>query len=367
MSGPTPTTRGDRAREAAGMAPAGKQLTRLEQGQRERIGLVQQQVQRFQQVLRDKANGERFVIDAINVIRTTPQLGVADELSLLGALMTAAQLDLRPNLGALGHCWVLPFENKRRGVMEAQFIMGYRGMITVAGRSGISTVARTIYEGEDYDIQYGLDEHLHHRPNLDADRSKPIAHYAILRSGQGNAVWRIMSHAQTLEVRDKYSMGYKGGRPDNPWAVDADNDWAMSKKTVIRRTFGYTPTDSPELAIAMAADDRVVTYDPTSGQTSLGDEPLAINGGAEPVEPPGVVEHAPAPAGDNQPTTPAKKAAPKKATGRRATPKSPTEPVEEPPPDTPAEASTEGGPSAEDIARMNAEATAQEMQWRDSQ
>jgi len=351
----TPTTPSDRAREAAGMVPAGRQLSIIEKAQKDRIAGVERWLPRFLLALQnDQAKADRFKADAINCLRDVPKLALATELSFLGSLMTAAQLDLRPNVGAIGHCWVLPFENKRAGTVEAQFILGYRGMITLAARSGVTVTAQTVYERDHLDLAFGLNERLDHRPPTDpgsrlpildpSERGRPIAHYAVLRTSTGGITWRIISHAEALAARDA-SPGYKFGGPDNPWRKDGDNGWPMCRKTVVRRTFPFVPTDSPQLAMGFAADDRVVTYDESTGETSFTDADMGLTVlradiEAEAAEPP---------------AEPAKKAPAKKATAKKVPPK--------PRPQMSTAHLPEDGPSEEDIAAMRAEAQAQQAEF----
>jgi recombination protein RecT len=324
----TATTSSDRARAAAGMNPQpGKELSRIEAATREHTTLVERMRPRFVQVLADQAKGDRFIIDAITALRTVPKLALCTDESFLGSLMTAAQLDLRPNVGALGHCWVLPFENKKAHTVEAQFILGYRGMITVAGRSGVTVNAHTIYALDEYEIRFGIDDSIHHRPPIKngvpvLDRHKrgePVAHYAICRSTTGGIAWRVISHDEALEARDA-SPGYKFGGPDNPWRKDEENGWPMCRKTIVRRTFPYVVTDSPGLAMAFAADDRVITLDQNTGQTTIGDEPLMTVSRADVVDAEAATEPA-----DADKTKPAAKArrGKTKATQREPQPATP--------------------------------------------
>ena len=65
---------------------------------------------------------------AITEIRTNPKLLECSLVSLAGAVMKSAQLGLQ--LGLLGHCYLVPYKD------EATFILGYKGMIELARRSG---------------------------------------------------------------------------------------------------------------------------------------------------------------------------------------------------------------------------------------
>jgi recombination protein RecT len=308
----TATTPSDRARAAAGMQTQGKELSLFERKRDERIGVVKQMLPAFVDAMRDEQTARRLARDAITAIRTVPKLVETTQESFLGALMTAAQLDLRPNVGALGHGWVLPFEDKKNRQVLAQWITGYQGMVVLGARSGVSIIARTIYEHDDYAIEFGLDERLRHVPQMDpTKRGEPIAHYAIARSATGMA-WTVISHDEALEARDS-SPGYRFGGPSNPWRKDAENRWPMCRKTAVRRLWAFVPTDSPELAMGISADESVTTFNQSTGEildADTGEEPASYSV-TRADEEPTVVEHDP----------------PRKSSTRRAAKTKPTEPV----------------------------------------
>src|SRR5690625_5711770 len=95
---------------------------------------------------------DRLMRLTMTTIRTTPELRQADVGSLLGGVMQAAQLGLEP--GLLGQCYLLPFKNNRKGITEVQFIIGYKGMIDLAKRSGHtqSIYSHSFYEK--YEFKY---------------------------------------------------------------------------------------------------------------------------------------------------------------------------------------------------------------------
>jgi len=76
---------------------------------------------------------ERFTRMVLSAISVNPKLATCTKASFLGAMMNAAQLGLEPNT-PLGQAYILPYQNK--GVLEAQFQIGYKGLIDLAYRSG---------------------------------------------------------------------------------------------------------------------------------------------------------------------------------------------------------------------------------------
>lgn len=66
---------------------------------------------------------ERFTRIVLSALSATPELNNCTKESFLGAMMTSAQLGLEPN-SPLGHCYLIPYNNRKKGVTECQFQLG---------------------------------------------------------------------------------------------------------------------------------------------------------------------------------------------------------------------------------------------------
>ena len=190
---------------------------------------------------------DRLARIALTEIRKVPALAKCDQTSFLGAIMQCAQLGLEPG-GALGHAYLLPFENRKKGITEVQFIVGYRGMIDLARRSGqiVSLTARTVHEHDEFSYQYGLNEDLKHVPAT-GDRGALLYVYAVAKLKDGGVQFEVMSRSDVDKVRAQSKAGNYG-----PWQTHYEE---MAKKTVIRRLFKYLPV-SIELATAVTMDEK---------------------------------------------------------------------------------------------------------------
>lgn len=195
---------------------------------------------------------ERMTRIVLTEIRKVPALAQCDLPSLMGAVMQAAQLGLEPG-SALGHCYLLPFGNgkAKNGQPNAQLIIGYRGMLDLARRSGQiqSFSAFTVRQGDDFNYQLGLKPDIHHIPSDAADRdSQPVTHvYAVANLKDGGVQFEVMSRAAIEAVRLQ-SKAAKSG----PWVTHWEE---MAKKTVLRRLFKYLPI-SIEAARAIQVDEN---------------------------------------------------------------------------------------------------------------
>lgn len=193
---------------------------------------------------------ERLVRVVTTECRKTPALLNCNPESFLGAVLQCAQLGLEPG-GALGHCYLLPFGNGKAkdGRPNAQLIIGYRGMIDLARRSGqiVSICAYTVHEKDHFEWRLGLDPDIQHVPSPEADRGKMTYVYAVAKLKGGGVQFEVMSRAEVEKVRKQSKAGSSG-----PWVTHFDE---MAKKTVIRRLFKYLPV-SIEAARAVDIDER---------------------------------------------------------------------------------------------------------------
>ena len=214
-------------------------------------------------------DSERMLKLALGALRITPKLSGASLSSLLGSVVTCAQLGLEPNT-PLGHAYLLPFEKReKRGgewvtvEVQTQVIIGYKGMLDLARRSGqiVSIAAHEVCEGDDFRFAYGLEEELVHRPAM-KNRGAVIGFYAVAKLQGGGYSFEFMSTDEVNHIRDKAAEKNRAkkdnqGRPiiTGPWA---DNYVEMGRKTVLRRLFKYLPISIESLAFASAIDGNAV-------------------------------------------------------------------------------------------------------------
>lgn len=197
---------------------------------------------------------ERFTRVVMTAISNNPELENCTPQSFCGAMMQAAQLGLEPNT-VTGEAYLIPFRN--HGKTECQFQLGYKGLIELARRSGeiISIEARTVYENDAFDYEYGWEPHLRHKPAL-TNRGEPIAFYALYKTRDGGGSFEVMSIEDVKEHAERYSQSYRNGRM-SPWQTDFK---AMSKKTVLKQLLKYAPM-SVELVKRVAADETIKSVD----------------------------------------------------------------------------------------------------------
>lgn len=211
---------------------------------------LKQMAPKMQEALPKHMDVDRLMRLTMTTIRTTPELRNADVGSLLGGVMQAAQLGLEP--GILGQCYLLPFKNNNKGITECQFIIGYKGMIDLARRSGHieSIYAHAVYENDDFEYELGLNPTLKHIPTMDADKGEYIGSYAVAHFKDGGYQMEFMPKAEI----EKRRLSSPGGRSKySPWNNYYEE---MANKTVIRHMWKYLPI-SVELQHQVAHDEGV--------------------------------------------------------------------------------------------------------------
>jgi len=192
---------------------------------------------------------ERFTRIVLSAISTNPRLAECTPQSFLGAMMTSAQLGMEVNT-PLGQAYIIPFRNK--GVLEAQFQLGYKGLIDLAYRSGEVSIiqAHAVYENDVFEYELGLDPKLKHIP-AETNRGKVIAYYAMFKTKSDGYGFEVMSAADIEEHARRYSKSFGNG----PWQTNFDE---MSKKTVLKRVLKYAPLKS-DFVRAVTQDETVKT------------------------------------------------------------------------------------------------------------
>lgn len=164
-------------------------------------------------------------------------------------MMTSAQLGMEVNT-PLGQAYVLPYLNK--GVLEAQFQLGYKGLIDLAYRSGEveSIQAHVVYANDTFECEYGLNPKLTHKP-AEKDRGEPVKVYAVFKTKSGGFGFEVMSMDDVRKHAAKYGKAYNSSF--SPWKSDFEG---MAKKTVLKRVLKYAPLKT-EFVRAVVQDDSI--------------------------------------------------------------------------------------------------------------
>lgn len=190
---------------------------------------------------------DRLVKIALLATSRAPDLLACSPASILRAVMQGAEMGLEVG-GLMGEAYLVPFKNKHTKTTEAICIPGYRGLIKLARNSGqLTTIeAHVVYENDIFEIEYGLQPRLVHKPNLHADRGKVTCAYAIAHFKDGGHQIDVMTLGELDAIKKRSQAG-----DDGPWKTDEPE---MQRKTIVKRLCKYLPL-SPELAKALAIEE----------------------------------------------------------------------------------------------------------------
>jgi len=197
----------------------------------------------IEQVLPRHVPPERLMQVAFSAVRTTPALLNCNSESLIGAIIQCAQLGLEPNT-VLGHSYLIPFKD------SVQLIIGYKGLIDLARRSGqiVSIAAHCVHEGDTFEYEYGLEPKLRHIPADESQAGKMTHAYAVAHLKDGGNAFEVM----TMGAINRVMVSTQSKGKYGPWK---DHPEEMARKTVIRRLAKYLPL-SIEFASAVAIDNQ---------------------------------------------------------------------------------------------------------------
>lgn len=219
----------------------GTSVTKKENKPKTIFDVIQAGAKQFATALPKHINSDRFVRIAITTIRQNPKLAQCSQESLLGALMVSAQLGLEP--GTLGQCYLIPYGR------ECQFQIGYKGMIELLRRSGQlkDIYAYSVYENDDFEITYGLDRNLIHKPNL-ANKGNFLGCYCVAILKDDTRAFEYMTKEEIEAHAKKFSKTFGNG----PWKTDFE---AMAHKTVVKKMLKWLPL-SVEFLENIEKDDK---------------------------------------------------------------------------------------------------------------
>ena len=194
---------------------------------------------------------ERLQRIFLTAMRQNPKLMKCDRLSLMGSIMLAAQLGLEPNT-PLGQCYLIPYGD------QAQFQLGYKGLIELAYRSGhfkrIS--AEKVDSADKFSYELGTDAFIKHIP-ADEPSGEIVKYYAVYELANGGKDFKIWSREKAHKHGKRYSKSFS--KPDSPWQTSFDS---MAMKSVVIDLLRLAPksAESP-LAQAVAHDNGMPRAD----------------------------------------------------------------------------------------------------------
>ncbi len=210
-------------------------------------------------------NGTRFISSIVSAVNNNTMLQECTNSSILSGALLGESLNLSPS-PQLGQYYLVPFKDKNKGITLAQFVLGYKGYLQLAIRSGqykkINVLA--IKEGEL--VQYDpLNEEI--EVNLiddeeEREKAPTIGYYAMFEYTNGFKKAMYWSKAKMEAHALKYSAGYvadkRKGNQYTFWSKDFDG---MAYKTMLRQLISKWGIMSIDLVTAIDSDMAVINSD----------------------------------------------------------------------------------------------------------
>lgn len=215
--------------------------------------LAKQYINQINNYFGNEKRALRFLSGVMAAVQRNPKLLECEPTSVINSFMTMAQLELMPS-DVSGEAYVIPYSNNKKvgnrweKVLEAQFQLGYQGLVTLFYRSGVKEiVAEIVYENDQFQFVNGK---VHHEPDVFTDdRGKAKGAYVIIRLKAGGEVTKVMSKKEIMDIAKQFSKSYSGKH--SPWDEKNDPQLWMWRKTALKQMSKLVPKND---AIRMAVE-----------------------------------------------------------------------------------------------------------------
>lgn len=193
---------------------------------------------------RGTITADRFLMSFKMEVMRNPKLQQCNKRSLIKSAKEVMGFGLEIG-GLLGQAYLIPCKDR------CTFQLGYKGLITLALRSG--TVewidAQTVFTGDKCKITLGDDPRVEHELDLDGARTTPRGYYAVAKLSNGIEKAAYMSAREVEAVR----QGFSKSADADTW-VKSFNE--MAKKTVLKRLLKLLPIDTAAMEAVEADEAR---------------------------------------------------------------------------------------------------------------
>lgn len=201
--------------------------------------------------LPNKDDPDKTIALIMRMLKAQPDLMRACEHSTFWqALSQLMALDLTVD-GVMGEAYLMTYG------MEVKLVIGYKGLITLAQRSGEvqSLFAAVVYDSDQFSYSLGMHQDITHIPASEKNRSAgELTHvYAICTLTNGTKIPMVLDKNAIEVHRAQFSKG--SDRKNSPWQTSPERMWL---KTIIRKMLnsGMIPL-SAEIKDSLNPDDTV--------------------------------------------------------------------------------------------------------------
>ena len=243
------------------------------------VAIQTEQYQRLiNNTLGDPNRARRFIASISSAVATNKDLQECDAGTILSGALLGEALNLSPS-PQLGQYYLVPFKDKNKGKV-ATFILGYKGYIQLAIRSGYYKKINVIElkEGElkKFDLMTEEIEVDLITDDEKRENAKTVGYYAMFEYLNGFKKAIYWSKDKMIAHADKYSPAFtkKGYEALLAGKVKQEDMWKysshwyknfddMAKKTMLRQLISKWGVMSIEMREAFEKDETIIREDGT--------------------------------------------------------------------------------------------------------
>lgn len=243
------------------------------------VAIQTEQYQRLiNNTLGDPNRARRFIASISSAVATNNDLQECDAGTILSGALLGEALNLSPS-PQLGQYYLVPFKDKNKGKV-ATFILGYKGYIQLAIRSGYYKKINVIElkEGElkKFDLMTEEIEVDLITDDEKRENAKTVGYYAMFEYLNGFKKAIYWSKDKMIAHADKYSPAFtkKGYELLLAGKVKQEDMWKysshwyksfddMAKKTMLRQLISKWGVMSIEMREAFEKDETIIREDGT--------------------------------------------------------------------------------------------------------
>lgn len=247
--------------------------------------------------LKDRNTANRFIASIVSAVSATPALAECEARSIVSAALLGEGLKLSPS-PQLGQYYLVPFKDRKNNVTNAQFVLGYKGYIQLAIRSGQYKKLNVLPIKEGELIRFDpLNEEIEVRlieDETEREKADTEGYYAMFEYTNGFKKAMYWSKEKMLSHADKYSSAFSLYATSGQYAKVSYDDYlagnynqkdswlyssfwykdfdGMACKTMLRQLISKWGIMSIEMQKAVESDMGVIGED---GTVEFSDAPTA--------------------------------------------------------------------------------------------
>lgn len=237
--------------------------------------------------LTDPKRQSRFIASITSAVGINPALQECESRSIIAGALLGESLNLSPS-PQLGQYYLVPFKQKEKkdrqgNILEpecskATFILGYKGMIQLAIRSGYYKKINVLEIKNGELIEFDpLNEEISVKLETDPDVREglpTIGYYVMFEYMNGFRKAMYWTHSKMMRHADTYAPAFSATEYEKLmrgeiaerdrwkyssfWYTSFDD---MAKKTMLRQLISHWGVMSTEMADAFEADERSMKFD----------------------------------------------------------------------------------------------------------